>query len=273
MSDFNRLASGGAQADDDSFFQPNYTVKRRRGLTVLLYVLVALVVLLAILAVVAELVARPIAEKAIQSEIEKSLPESSSGHVGVKINGFSVILQAISGKLDDVTLTSDHLVVDKIPIGGHIDVTRVPLKVGGTTGPVTGKLSFDQAALNAFLKSSGTLGTLTLGSNTLVYDRSLTFIGIPVGVHVTAAPAVSQGGKALALNPTAASITSGSINVGTDALLPLIKQQTSDVCIASLVPQGLTVTKIAVTPTRATISLHAPSLPLSKSGLEQKGTC
>ncbi|MCU1528758.1 MAG: hypothetical protein JWP75_2521, partial [Frondihabitans sp.] len=192
--------SRGAGGDNlDEFFEPNYDGRRGRGFTIFMIVVVVLVVVLAIAAVVADIAVRTYAEGRAEKEIESSLPSGTTGEVGVTIHGFSAILQALNGRLDNVTLTSHDLVVSNVPIRFTADVTNVPLKAGGTTGPVTATLSVDESALNKTTLVQDVGGNITLTKGHVTYDKSIVILGLALKARVTAAPSITSAGTKLAM--------------------------------------------------------------------------
>ncbi|BDZ51055.1 hypothetical protein GCM10025867_32960 [Frondihabitans sucicola] len=273
MSDHQQGAGASASDDIDAFFQPNHSGKRRRGFTVFMFVIIGLVILLAVLAVVAELVARNYAEGRAEKEIESSLPAGTTGKVAVQIHGFSVILQALNGSLDDLTLTSHDLVVGKVPLRFSADLTDVPLKAGATTGPVDARLKIDQAALNASPILKDVSGSVVLGKGTFAYDSSINILGLALKYKLTAKPAVDPSGTKLVLTPTDAAITSSNSSIDVSSLLAYLKTNPISICVAKSLPKGATLEKIAVAPNLVTLDLHSKGLPLSESGLTTTGSC
>lgn len=257
----------------DDLLQPNYTAKKRRGFTVFMIVLIIVVVVLAILAVVAEVVARGYAEGRAEKQIESSLPKGTTGEVDVQIHGFSVILQALNGSLDDLTLTSKNLVVSKIPLKFTAELADVPLKSGGTTGPIAATLKIDQKALNASPLLADAPGDITLGTGTFAYRASIDILGLKLGYRLTAKPTVDSAGKKLLLTPTDAAITSSNSSIDVSALLSYLKTNPVSICVAKSLPKGATLEKIRVAPDLLTLDLRSKGLALTESALTSTGSC
>jgi hypothetical protein len=260
-------------ADLDDLFAPNHVTKKRRGSTIFMIVLIVLVVVFVVLAVVADVIARGYAESRAEKEIESSLPAGTTGSVDVSIHGFSVILQALNGSLDDMTLTSDKLVVGKVPLRFTADLERVPLKAGGTTGPIDARVRVDQAALNASPLFKDASGKIALGDGTVAYDSSIDLLGLALGYKLTATPAIDSAGTGLVLTPSKAAITSSNSAVDVSSLLTYLKTNPVKVCVAKSLPRGVTLSGIHVAPDLLTLDLRSPGLPLSASGLTTKGSC
>jgi hypothetical protein len=271
MTDYE--AGSGRAGGVDDFFLPNHEPRRRRGLRVVTIVLASLVVLLVILAVAVELVARGYAENRAEKQIESSLPSGTTGTVSVSMHGFSVILQALSGSLDDVTLTSHDLVVKKVPLSFTADLRRVPLHSGATTGPVTGSVHLDQQALNKSSLLTEAHGTVVLGRGTVAYDSDISILGLDLDYKLTAKPSVSPDGKSLLLTPTAVAIRTPTASFSTDALLGYLKANPVSICAAQSLPSSVRVTKVSVDPGDLTLDLRSAGLPLSSAGLSTTGSC
>ncbi|GAA4665761.1 LmeA family phospholipid-binding protein [Frondihabitans cladoniiphilus] len=246
--------------------------RRRRGRTAVI-VLVVIVVVLVILAVIADFAARNYAENRAEKQIESNLPTGTTGTVDVKIHGFSVILQALSGSLSDVNLSSSDIVASGVPLIFSADVKDVPLKSGGETGAVDATVKLSQAALNKSAVLGGVTGQVALGSGDFTYDSSIKFLSLSIGYRVTVDPSLSDGGKQLVLTPTKADVTNGGSAFDVSTLLNFLKSSPPKVCIAESLPAGSSVTKVAVTPKQVTLDLHNTGLPLSSAGLSTKGSC
>lgn len=247
--------------------------RRRHGGRTALIVVGIVVVVLVVLAVVADFAARSYAEGRAEKQIEQNLPAGTTGRITVKINGFSVLLQALRGTLSDVTLSSSNLVTSGVPLEVNADVKDVPLKSGGETGAVDATVVLDQAALNRSAILTKVSGTVTLKSGALAYASSIDLLGLKIGYDVTVKPSLAQAGKELVLTPTAASITGSNSFVDVSTLLGYLKTNPPTVCIAQSLPKGSSVTRIDISSSAVTLHLHNTGLPLDESGLTTKGSC
>lgn len=256
--------------DLDAFLEPTHEVKRRRGFTIFMIVLISLVVLAAILAVVADIVARNYAEDRAAKEIESSLPAGSSGQVDVKIHGLSVILQALAGSLDDVTLSSSNLVVKGVPLTFTADLADVPLEAGGTTGAVDARIAVSEKALNETKAVDALGGSVSLGTGDFAFDKTLTVLGQSIATQITATPRLSNDGSRLTVVPKSAKVNGAPLP---GYLEPVLERVAPTVCIAGYVPAKAEVTKLTIKPNRLTVDLHSAGLPLSKAGLTGTGSC
>ncbi|AMM21164.1 hypothetical protein AX769_14745 [Frondihabitans sp. PAMC 28766] len=252
---------------------PGAAPRRRRTGTRVFVAVVVVIVVLAILAVIAELVVRRVADADAEKRIDSSLPAGTTGSVDVSIHGFSVILQLLHGSLDDVSLTSHDLVVQKVPVTFSATADDVPLAEGKTTGPITAKLTVDQNGLNESKLLQKASGSIALGTGSFSYDSSISILGLKLQYKVTATPTIASGGKAITLTPTNAAIRSSNSSIDVSSLLSFLKTQPPTICIASSLPTSARLTGLEVAPGTATFDLRSTGLPLDDSALSKTGTC
>ena len=259
-------------ASDDDFFAAR-EVRRRRGAgcASVPVVLVGLVVVLGLLLVAADLVARPLAESRAATEIEAALPDGSRGGVDVDIHGFSVILQAVRGSLDDVTVTGDDLVLAGVPVGLDVDLADVPVDGQGTTGRVDGTVTVDQDAVDGLRAVQDTGGSFTLGTDEVTFDRSF---NVPllgeIPVRVSGEPVLSADGAQLTITPTAASVPGSGLQIDDERVLSTFA---IDLCLAQYLPEQVQLTGLSVEPGRLAVDLGSDGLPLSSEALSGRGSC
>jgi hypothetical protein len=243
---------------------------KRRGPRVFAIVVAVLAIVLVVLAVVADGVARSYAEGVAANKIESSLPAGSTGTVRVTINGFSVILQALAGRLDDVTLSSHDLVVNGTPLTVTADAKRVPLSASGTTGPVDATFTIDQAALTTIPAVTSIGGKVSLEKGAISFERAVAFLGQNVTATVTAVPKPSADGSKLLVSPTGATVAGVALP---KALGSALQAAAPTICVAHYLPKGATLTGVKVSTGLLTLDVHSPGLPLSKAGLTTTGSC
>jgi hypothetical protein len=257
---------------DASLSRPGSSRRPRRGRRALVAVIVVIVVL-AILAVIAEIVVRHVAESEAEKRIDSSLPSGTTGSIGVKLEGFSVIVQLLHGSLDDMRLTSHDLVVQNVPVSITAHAADVPLSEGASTGPITAAFTVDQKALNSSKLLKDASGNIALGRGTFSYDSAISILGLKLQYKLTARPSVADEGKQLVLTPTGAAITSSNSTIDVSSLLTYLKSQPPKVCIASQLPDSARLSRVDVVPGSVTFHLRSTGLPLSESALTSKGSC
>lgn len=263
--------TGPASSSDDFFTAREVSRRRGAGCATVPLVVVGLAVVLVLLLVAADLVARPLAESRAAAEIEDSLPAGSTGGVDVDIHGFSVILQAVRGRLDDVTITGDDLALAGVPVGLRVDVADVPVDGRGTTGRADGTVTVDGDALNALQAVRDTGGSFTLGDGEVTFDRSfeVPLLG-DVPVRVTGEPVLAADGSRLTVTPTAASVPGSGLRIDDERVLSTFAL---DLCAAQYVPEQIDLVDLDVRPEGLSVGLTSAGLPLSSDAFTSRGTC
>jgi len=254
---------------DSDFFEAKPVARRRgRGVGVALFVLIGIAVVLAVLAVVADLVVRTVAEDQAEKQISQQLGEAA-GPVDVQIGGFSVLWQIVQGSIDQATVSSAG---SSGGLSYDFDVRDVPTDLAGSTGAISGTVTADAATVNGLAAVQESGGAVRFGDGQLTYERDFTIpvIGTVVPVDVVATPSITQEGRVVSLTPVSASLRDTSLSID---LAPIIGGYAFDVCAAQYLPQGTTLTGVAVTPSAATIEVASPGLPISSSGIGTKGSC
>jgi Ni/Fe-hydrogenase subunit HybB-like protein len=130
----------------------------------------------------------------------------------------------------------------------------------------------DAATVNGLAAVQETGGAISFGDGQVTYARDFTIpvIGTVVPVDVVATPAITQEGRVISLTPVSASLRDTSLSLD---LAPFVGGYAFDVCAAQYLPQGTTLTGVAVTPSAATLEVTSPGLPISSSGIGSKGSC
>lgn len=130
-------------------------------------------------------VAENVAESAIQDRLVKQL--GFSGQVGVEIDSFPFLVDAIGGHVDAISVTVREqrigdLVFREITLrlvdinaeGSLLGSGPLELRVATTAGSARG----DQEALNAFLKRRGEDARVTLGSGSVTVTSTRSIAGV-----------------------------------------------------------------------------------------------
>jgi hypothetical protein len=246
--------------------------RRRHPVRNTLIVLLVLAVLAAVALVVGDNLFRGYAERQIDTDVQRSLPDGVSGTVHSSIEGRSAIQQWLHGSFDDVVLTSDDLKVDGGAASARIRVHGLPVDGSGTVRSATGSLTISQAALKNLAPLDQAQATApTLGSGTVATSVKRTVLGVPITVDVTLVPSVR--GAYVHLSPTKATLKSGPISVPGTTLIHTLLPDGISVCAAKYLPPTVRLTTIDVHPGSATLSLVASRLDLGALQQGATGSC
>ena len=252
--------------------EPARTSPARRWITGLTIVAVAVIVVIGG-AFLAETVARGFTEDAVAAAVEANLPANVEGTVDADIGGDWVILQLLSGRMQEVTVSSDDVTFDGVPIGFlSVTASGVPVDLKGAADSVEATATLDEAALNELLTMPGNDPQLILGDGAVTYEDSTTVLGFTVGYLVSATLEPDPAG--VLLTPESAELTSdiGSLDVSR-ILEGLLGGEPVLLCTADRLPEGVSVSRILVTEGSATLGLSATDFTLTMSALRSKGEC
>lgn len=248
-----------------SYAQPR---RKRRwvGPVVVLGTLVALIVAAFF---VAEKLARDAAGDVVRGPIQSAL--GSSSRVDVDLGPGIFLFQAVTGRLDHVTISTEG-----VPVGAGkgaltLEAEGLPLDIGGTVTAISAELALDATAM----QSAGPEGsTVAFEGEQLVVSSQVAVGGAarPVVVHVT--PSVADGQVALTVTDMTvdgkpvdlAKAKAGAYGPEVAALVA-----PKALCVSGSLPASLTLTTAAVKGDHLVLGLSGKAVTLSSLG--KKGTC
>lgn len=246
--------------------------RRGRGWIIALGVLVGLVALLGIAFVLSDGLVRDLAQDVVKGEVQARLPDNVEADVDVEIKGDWVVLQYLSGTMEEVTITAEQAKIDGIPADISVTAFEVSTDMEKPIPRVTAVATIDEEAVNALFTLPGNDPHLGLGEGVFTYADSQKIFGITIGYDVSAK--AKALGKTVAFTPVDAQLTSefGGFDLS-ELLDEVIGGEPIEVCVADSLPKGVLADDIDVTKGSVTLTLHAENLPLSVSALKTKGSC
>lgn len=234
-------------------------------------VIVIVVAIFGALAFVVDWLARGIAEDAVKVAVQSKLPDEVDADVDVEIGGDWVLLQYLSGTMDEVTISDDSASINGVPLAMSVTASRVPTNLEAPVGDIRVTASLGPDALNGMLTLPGNDPQLSLGDGTLGYADSVSAFGLDLGYQVTAA--AQPDGTDILLTPQDVAITSDAGNLDVSAITSqILGGGPIRVCVADYLPVGVTIESIGVTPEAATLVLTGSDLVLS-GALANRGSC
>lgn len=243
---------------------------RRWVTAIVVLVVVALVIGGAFLA---ESIARGFSEDAVKAAVEANMPSNVEGTVDVDIAGDWVILQLLSGRMDEITISSDDITFDGIPVDLlTVTASGVPIDLKSPVSSVKATAALNQAGVNELLTMPGNDPELILGDGDVSYADSATVLGFDVGYLITAT--MTPDGTDVLLSPQSAELTSSAGNVDASRVLDLlVGDKPLRLCAAEKLPVGVTISRILILEGLGTLSLDATDFTLSGSSLRTMGEC
>ncbi|GAB3408370.1 hypothetical protein GCM10027515_25560 [Schumannella luteola] len=186
---------------------------RRRGRRILIGVIAAIVVVLVALVIVAETAGRSIAAGVVREKVVAALDQDPDSRVDVDLGGGSLVLQALSGQVDRVTVDLPDAKVAAVTGPLHLEASGVPIRGGGTADRVAATFTVDSeqaAGFSDYFRSAG-FDSVTFAGDRARLGTSLSLLGqrIPVSVDV----GVGAAGGALVFTPTTVDIAGSSIDL------------------------------------------------------------
>ena len=254
--------------------------KRRRRWIGWLIAIVVLVVLLIVGFSVAEAYAKDYAKGYVRDRIIEVLRLDPTSQVDVDLGTGSIIVQALAGSIDNVTVDVAKLSFGDITGSAVITATGVPLdgtKPVNTLG-IVATVSEDNVRRIAGFLSGSQLRSIELAEGVITIGTDFTVLGffvIPVSVDLT--PSASDGG--ISFDPTTVILAGEKISVDDLRNNPqvaalagdLLKSQTF--CVASSLPKALTITDVTVVGSALVIGLNGDGAALSGPDLSELGSC
>lgn len=241
--------------------------KRRRWPIVVAVVVIGLAALL----VVAEFVLRGVVDRMIAQQVEQSLPDGATGQVDAHATGI-VIPQLISGKLDQVEISSSKLTIDGVPLAADVTVHDVPVDGEGDVHDVDGHVTLASGSVKDLAKYSPLFDRLTMVDGGVELSGETAVLGYDI-TYAAKGDVVAQGdGRGITITPKTVRITNSALGLKVDSI-PGVTDVPVQVCTARFLPSQLRVRAIDITGSDATVRVTADTLPLNEQGLQTVGRC
>lgn len=250
--------------------------RRRRWPIIVTIVLAALVVLGVVAFFVAEGFAKNYARDYVRERVIAVLQLPDDAEVDVDLGGGSIILQALTGRVDRVDVDVPVVTFGALSGGVQLHAEGVPLDA--TAAVEVLRIDFaigadDLAALGQTADASATF-ELAEGEVQLSSEFALFGASIPIGVSLE--PSAAEG--ALVLTPTSVTIGSETFEAGADAdsfLAQLVAGlfQPQTLCIAGSVPQALVLTDASVDDAELVLAFTADGASFGGPELSTLGSC
>ena len=253
--------------------------KRRRG-TIAVIVLVVVVVLLVVGYFVAESFARSYANNYVREKVAAAVGLKSTAPVRVDLGSGSLIFQAITGSIDNATVSVDPLTVQGLTGSATVTATGVPLDANKAVKTmdvvVTVPASTIQTQLEKSLPSLRKLGaTFAVSGKHIVVGVKITVFGLTVPVGASVTPGVRNGAPTFTLSSVTISGQRASASAF-EKLFPGVLGGLSSgqsICVANFLPKEFTLTGVSVHGTSLSYEFSGDGAKLNDAALGTKGTC
>lgn len=243
---------------------------------------IAIGVLLVVLVVgffVADAFARQYANDYVRDRIVGMLKLDSDAGVDVDLGSGSIILQALSGGVDEVTVHVDQITFGDLTGSAELTAVNVPLDGSKPVEKLGVVVTVTESNVR---KLAGFLSGLELTSIEL--DNGLIRIGtefnaffftIPVAVDLL--PAATDGG--ISFDPQTVLLGEDEISVADLRASAEFRALAGDLlnsqefCVANYLPKALTIDDVDVVGSNLVVSINGDGTALSDPGLAELGVC
>ncbi|MDX2026194.1 DUF2993 domain-containing protein [Microcella sp.] len=249
---------------------------KRRGLVAIL-VLVGIVVVLGIVAVIAESIARQQASALIADQVRSTLQLEADHPVDVTIDGVSVLWQALSGRIDKVTVDAADVSFGELVGDLTLIAEGTPIDTAQPADSVQAVYRVaeaDVAALAGFLAGS-VVNDVQLDEREIRFQTAFSFFGVDFSVGLGVTPSAQDG--QLAFTPS--SVVLGDERLDAADLQqqfgPIVEPLLTSrlFCVAQYLPQALALTAVQVGDEQLVVVFGAENVALGGPEFSTLGTC
>lgn len=251
---------------------------RHRGRNALIVIVVLVLVLVAAF-FVGDYFAKKYATNYVRDQIASSLGLPSTAPVTVDLGSGSILLQAATGRINDVNVTVDPIVLDGLAGSATLTAHGVPLN---QTTPVTSldvkvyvPTSTIATAISRVPALASLKPTVKLSGKHVAVTGTIYIFGFPQGIGATLTPKVTAGVPGFSIDTASfdgATVTSAVLDKYLPGLTGLLESGTS-LCIANQLPKAFTLTSIAIHGQSIVSTFTGNGVELNAASLSQKGTC
>lgn len=244
-----------------------------------LVILAGVLVVLVVGFFVADGVAKSYAAGYVRDRIVTVLGVDPKTPVAVDLGGGSIILQAITGGLDQVTVDVQSLTFGDLSGSAHIVARDVPLDSSKPVGKLGIVMTISQdnvRALAGFL-SGLNLKRIDVGDGVITIGTDLSVLFLTVPVSVALEPSAKDGG--ISFDPKTVTLGGNQVSVADLRANPQVRAlvgdllSSRDVCVASYLPEALAIDDVHVAGSDLVISIKGDGAVLGGPGLSTNGSC
>jgi len=245
--------------------------------------LIAIVVVAAVLVTgffVGDHFARQYATDLVRERIIEVLKLDKNTQIAVGLGSGSILLQAIGGSVNDVTVDIPELELGEISAGASVTAAGVPLDMSKPVEKlgITVTVTKEQAQkLKTFL-SGIDLTSIELGGGVISVGTDFDVFGLlKVPVSVDLAPSATEGG--IAFDPQTIVLDGNPISVQDLRNNPLVSALAGQLlasqtfCVAEYLPQALTLTDVDVVGETLVLKINGDGTALGGPEIATMGVC
>ncbi len=259
---------------------PYVPPRKRRRWWIPVIVLLIVGILLVIAYIVTERFARDYAQQLVRDQVVQVLNLPKDSEVGVDLGRGSLIVQAIRGSIDTVTVEVPELRLGDISASAVLLATGVPLDSAKPveTFRVVATVSQESLAKIAGYLSASDLTQITLGNGVITVKTQFSILNLfELPVTVDLEPSAVNG--AISFAPKTITVADAELSVEELRNSPEFSALAGDLlasrdfCVADQLPDALVITDVNVVGSAMVIGLNGDGTALGDPAFSQLGTC
>ncbi|HEX4442682.1 MAG TPA: LmeA family phospholipid-binding protein [Galbitalea sp.] len=252
--------------------------RKHRGRRALIALLVVVLVLL-VGFFVADYFAKKAATAYVQQQVATALDLSSTAPVAVDLGPGSILVQAATGSIDDVTVTVDPLVIDGLSGTANLTAHGVPLSSTTPVKTLNVNITVPESTIDQAITEVPALKqfkpVVTIAGSRVAVNGTVYILGFAQKIGVTLIPTVSAGKPGFAIKTAefdGATISVAQLNHYIPGLSAALQSATS-LCIANALPKSFVLTGITLQGKSLVSTFSGDGSELNSASLSQKGSC
>lgn len=255
--------------------QPRRKQRGRRAAVALLVVVVVLVAAF----FVGDYFAKKYAADYVQQQVATALDLPSTAPVHVDLGPGSILLQAATGSIQDVTVTVNPLVLDGLAGSATLTAHGVPLSQTVPVPQLQVDVYVPQATITQAIMKVPALArfspTVVVSGQDVTVAGSFSVFGFVQHLSITMTPKVMAGVPSFTIET--AKFDGGNISITQlDKDVPglaAVLQSGTSLCIANELPKAFVLTGISIQGQSLVSTFSGNGVELNSASLAQRGTC
>lgn len=213
----------------------------------------------------------------VEQKAREVLSLDSGEPVTVAIGGTSVIAQVVTGSLEQVSVDVDDVTIGDLSGGVSLRATGVPVDVSKPVDRVQIEFRVDEAGIQSIASSfsATAIDSVRIVDGEIQVGTELSVFGVPFTVGLGIEPFAEDG--QIGFTPTSVELagTRSSVESLIDTFGRPAEEllQSRSVCVASWLPQALSVDDVEIRGTTLVVTIGASRALVDEKSLATLGTC
>jgi hypothetical protein len=241
--------------------------------------LLVVIVLLVVAFFVADYYAKRYATNYVRGQVATALDLSSTAPVSVNLGSGSILLQAVSGTINNVDVKVSPLVLDGLSGSATLNATGVPLSSTSPVRTMRVRVRVPQATITRAIERVPTLAqfkpVVSISGNIVTVTGDVSVFGFLQHIGVTMTPTVSAGVPSFTIKTAKFDGVTVSVRQ-LDRYIPGLSnvlQSGRSLCIANELPKAFVLTGISLKDQSLVSTFTGNGVELNDTSLSQRGTC